>query len=94
VILAAVIAIEVATFPYGDIASAVQKPSPASFLRVAADVATGFVPFDPQARVAAFALNVSVIGLAYSHPAHNPIAEAQLSMHRGGRRAGHSLDGT
>jgi hypothetical protein len=86
VILAAVIAIEVLTFPYQDVVAAVQKPAPASFLRVAADVATGFIPFDPQARLAALALNVGVIGLAYSHPAHNPIAEAQTHEGRGGRR--------
>jgi hypothetical protein len=86
VILAAVIAIEVLTFPYQDVGAAIQKPSPASFLRVAADVATGFIPFDPQARLAAAALNVGVIGLAYSHPSKHPIAEGQTHEGRGGRR--------
>ena len=60
-ILAAVIAIEVLTFPYQDVGAAVRSPSPASFLPVAADVAVSVVPFYPQARLAAVALNVGSV---------------------------------
>jgi hypothetical protein len=84
VILAAAVAIAVVTFPYQDVGTAVQHPSPASFLQVAADVAYSVVPFAPQARIAAAVLPIAVIMVR--HPARNPIAEAQTREGRGGRR--------
>ena len=84
-ILAVAVAIAVVTFPYGDVASAVQKPSPAAFLQVAADVAASAIPFAPGARIAAVALPIAVV--MAKHPAKNPIAEAQTHEARGGRRS-------
>lgn len=83
-ILAVAIAIAVVTFPYGDVASAVQKPSPASILKVAGDVAFAVVPFYPQARIAV--VGVQIASVMAKHPARNPIREAQTALGRGGRR--------
>ena len=84
-ILAAAIAVAVVTFPYSDVGAAIQKPSPASFLRVAADVATSVIPFEPQARIAVVGLNVMAVMV--KHPARYPMREAQTFQHRGGRNA-------
>jgi hypothetical protein len=85
-ILAVGIAIAVVTFPYQDVGTAVQHPSPAAFLQVAADVAYSIVPFAPQARIAAALLPIAVV--MARHPSRNPIAEAQTHEGRGGRRRG------
>lgn len=82
-IFAAAIAFAVVTFPYGDVGAAIQKPSPAAFLQVAADVAASTIPFAPGARVAALALPIAV--LMAKHPAALPM-RAQTYEARGGRR--------
>ena len=83
-IIAAVIAISVLTFPYQDVGVAVQHPSPASFLRVGMDVATSIVPFYPQARIAV-AL-IPLLEVMAKHPAMLPMKQAQTHESRGGRR--------
>jgi hypothetical protein len=85
VIFAAAIAIAALTFPWSDLGTAIQKPSPASILQVAADVAASAVPFAPAARIAALALPIAVI--MAKHPARLPMRQAQTFMTRGGRRA-------
>jgi hypothetical protein len=84
-ILAVGIAYAALTFPWGDIGTAIQKPSPASILQVAADVAASAVPFAPAARIAALALPIAVI--MAKHPARLPMRQAQTYEARGGRRA-------
>jgi hypothetical protein len=84
VIFAAAIAFAVVTFPWNDVGTAIQKPSPASIIQVAADVAASAVPFDPAARIAALALPIAVI--MAKHPARLPMREAQTHEARGGRR--------
>ncbi len=83
-IFAAAIAVAILTFPYSDVGAAVQHPSPAAFLQVAADVATSVIPFAPQARIAAAVLPIAII--MAKHPARLPMRAAQTAMGRGGRR--------
>jgi hypothetical protein len=85
VILAVAIAVAVATFPYRDIPPAVEHPSPATILKLAADVATSVVPFYPQARIAEAVIPVAIV--MAKHPARLPMREAQTAMGRGGRRS-------
>ena len=60
-ILELAIAAAVVTLNYPDVVTAVRKPSPASFLQVAADIASSAVPFAPAARIAAVALPIAVV---------------------------------
>ena len=83
-IIAVAVAMAVVTFPWTDVGAAIRKPSPASFLQVAADVAASVIPFAPQARIAAAVLPVAII--MARHPARLPMSEAQTAMARGGRR--------
>lgn len=83
-IFAIAIAVAVVTFPWPDVASAVQKPSPAAILKVAGDVAFAVVPFYPQARIAV--VGVQIAAVMAKHPARLPMREAQTYEARGGRR--------
>ena len=83
-IFAAAIAFAVVTFPWQDVGTAIQKPSPATILQVAADVAASAIPFAPSARIAAIALPIAVI--MAKHPAKLPMRDAQTYEARGGRR--------
>lgn len=83
-IFAAAIAYAIVTFPYADVGTAIQKPSPASILQVVADVAASAVPFAPAARIAALALPIAII--MAKHPARLPMRQAQTYEARGGRR--------
>jgi hypothetical protein len=83
-VIALLVAYAVVTFPYGDVVTAVEHPTPAAVVLVAADVAQSMIPFMPKARIAYAALNIAVVMV--KHPSRNPIAEGQLSLARGGRR--------
>jgi hypothetical protein len=84
VILAISIAYAVVTFPYGDVTTAVSSPSVVNISRVAIDVAESVIPFAPKARLAV--AGIQIVSVMLQHPSHNPIADAQLHLSRGGRR--------
>lgn len=86
-ILAAAIAVAVITFPYRDVVTAVQKPSPHAFIQVGADIAFGIASCGvPGLRVAALAMDGASVFTSLP-PARLPMREAQTHEHRGGRHA-------